>query len=155
MRVIDRILGSRLDEALAVRLHHLEHHDGVDFFTLQSADLGRRRLRATTGKGEEIALALPREQPLFDGAVLALERDYALIVRVAEQRWLRLVPQDKASAVELGYHAGNLHWRVQFEGDALLVALEAPIEDYLVRLAGLVASGRVQSSVKAPEVTSC
>ncbi len=151
MRLIERILGSRLDEALAGQLHHLEHHGGVDILSLESADIARRRLRAKTDKGEEVAIALPRDQALFDGAVLALDHDHALIVRVAEQRWLRLVPRDKESAIELGYHAGNLHWRVGFEGDALLVALEAPVEDYLARLGDLVASGRVTSSVSAPE----
>lgn len=156
MRLIESILGSRLDEALAAPLHHLEHHGGVDVLTLQSADVARRRLRARTDKGEEVAVALPRDQALFDGAVLALETGYALVVRVAEQRWLRLVPCDKESAIELGYHAGNLHWRVGFEGQALLVAMEAPVEDYLARLGALITSGRVTSSVSAPEkISAC
>ena len=44
---------------------------------------------------------------------------------------------------KLGYHAGNLHWRVRFAGEALLVALEAPMDDYLARLAGLIRDRRV------------
>lgn len=156
MRLIESILGSRLDEAFATPLHHLEHHGGVDVLTLQSADVARRRLRARTDKGEEIAVALPRDQVLFDGAVLALETGYGLVVRVAEQHWLRLVPCDRQSAIELGYHAGNLHWRVAFEGEALLVAIEAPVEDYLARLGELITSGRVTSSVRASDkVSAC
>ncbi|MEJ0093233.1 MAG: urease accessory protein UreE [Methylocella sp.] len=151
MRLIDRILGSRLDEALAVSLHHLEHHGAVDVLTLQSADVARRRLRGKTDMGADVAIALPRDQTLFDGAVLVLDSDQALVVRVAEQRWLRLVPADVSSAIELGYHAGNLHWRVNFDGAALLVALEAPVSDYLARLGDLIESGRVISSVILPE----
>ncbi|MBL7406143.1 urease accessory protein UreE, partial [Escherichia coli] len=86
----------------------------VDVLVVSSADVARRRIRATTQSGEEIALALPRDEPLFDGAVLALDADRALIARVGAERWLRLVPASQAAALELGYHAGNLHWRVRF-----------------------------------------
>jgi len=90
---------------------------------------------------------LPRDQRLFDGAVLVLEPDRAVVVRVANERWLRLQPRAIADAIELGYHAGNLHWRVRFAGEALLVALEAPMDDYLTRLAGLIRDRRVISSL--------
>ena len=147
MRVIQRVLGSRLDAGLAERLHHLEHHGAVDVLHVASADMARRRLRATTAGGEEIALALPRDQALFDGAVLVLEADRALVARVGTERWLRLEPKSPADALELGYHAGNMHWRVRFANGAILVALEAPAEDYLVRLGALVPEGRVVHSV--------
>ena len=150
MRVIDRILGSRLDKGIAGPLHHLEHHDAVDTLVLQGADTARRRLRTTTERGEEIAVALPREQTLYDGAVLLLDSDRAIVVRVVGERWLRLVPGSLADAIELGYHAGNLHWRVRFDGAALLVALEAPEQAYLDRLGDLAAGGRVGASVVEP-----
>lgn len=148
MRVIQRVLGSRSEAGLAERLHHLEHHGAVDILPVPSADMARRRLRAKTIAGEEIALALPRDQALFDGAVLVLDDHHA---RVGTERWLRLEPANAADALELGYHAGNLHWRVRFEGGALLVALEGPVEDYLVRLGALVTEGRVTHSVDASE----
>ena len=149
MRVIQRVLGSRTEAGLAERLHHLEHHGAVDILRVGSADVARRRLRATTVGGEEIALALPRDQALFDGAVLVLEEGHALVARVGTERWLRLVPASAADALELGYHAGNLHWRVRFDHGAILVALEGPAEDYLVRLGALVEEGRVAHSVDA------
>ena len=43
---------------------------------------------------EEIAIALPRDQTLHDGAVLVLEPDHAIVVRVAAPRWLRFVPRE-------------------------------------------------------------
>ena len=149
MRVIQRVLGSRSEAGLAERLHHLEHHGVVDILRVPSADVARRRLRATTVAGEEIALALPRDQALFDGAVLVLEDGHALVARVGTESWLRLVPRSTADALELGYHAGNLHWRVRFDGAAILVALEGPAEDYLVRLGALVEEGRVAHSIDA------
>ena len=147
MRMIQQVLGSRLDAGLAERLHHLDHHGAVDILHVAQADTARRRLRATTQGGEEVALALPRDQSLFDGAVLLLEADRAIVARVGAERWLRLQPATAADALELGYHAGNLHWRVRFSEGALLVALEAPAQDYLVRLGALIAEGRVAHSI--------
>jgi urease accessory protein len=151
MLLIESVLGSRLEPALSERIHELEHHDAVDLLTVPAADVARRRLRATTGNGTDIAIALPRDQHLFDGAVLLLEPERAIVVRVKEQRWLRLQPHAIADALELGFHAGNLHWRVRFEGESLLVALEAPVNDYLARLGTLVSDRRVVSSLVDPD----
>ncbi len=150
---IEQVLGSRLDPALNERIHELEHRGAVDLLTVPVADVARRRFRATTQGGTEVAIVLPRDRPLFDGAVLLLEPDHAVVVRVAQERWLRLQPRGIADAIELGYHAGNLHWRVRFAGEALLVALEAPMDDYLSRLSGLIRDRRVISSLaEADEV---
>ena len=69
------------------------------------------------------------------------------LVRVAQERWLRLQPRSIADAIELGYHAGNLYWRVRFAGEALLVAIEAPMDDYLARIGALIRERRVISSL--------
>ena len=143
MRLIERVIGSRLDDGIAGPLHRLDHRDAVDTLVLDGADIERRRLRATTVRGEEVALALPRDQALFDGAVLVLEADRALVVRVTTPRWLRFVPRDAAAALELGYSAGNLHWRVRFDGASLLVALEGPADTYRARLHELILTGKV------------
>ncbi len=147
MILVERVLGSRLDPSLSQQLHDLDHHGRIDTLTLAPAELARRRFRATTTAGQDVAIALPRDQPLYDGAVLLLEPGHALVVRVQGQRWLLLQPHGVSDAVALGYHAGNLHWRVRFEGDALLVALEAPVDDYLARLRPLLDERRVTTSV--------
>jgi urease accessory protein len=149
MLLIERIIGSRLDAGLSGRIHDLEHAGTIDVLVVSPADVARRRFRATTRGGVDVAVALPRDQQLFDGAVLMLEPDRALVVRLDEQRWLRLEPRTVADAIELGFHAGNLHWRVQFDGGALLVALEAPVDGYLKRLEPLLAAGRVGHAVVA------
>ncbi|WP_158810350.1 urease accessory protein UreE [Beijerinckia sp. L45] len=143
MRLIDRVLGGRHDDGIAEPLHRLEHRDAVDTLVIESAAIERRRFRATTTRGADVALALPRDQSLFDGAVLVLEPDDALVVRVTTPKWLRFVPRDAAAAVELGYSAGNLHWRVRFDGPTLLVAMEGPAESYHARLKGLIDAGKV------------
>jgi urease accessory protein len=148
---IEQVLGSRLNPALAERIHELEHQGAVDLLTVPVADVSRHRFRARTQGGTEVAIALPRDQRLFDGAVLVLEPDHAVVVRVAQERWLRLQPRAIADAIELGYHAGNLHWRVRFAGEGLLVAMEAPMDDYLARLGALIRERRVISSIAAAD----
>jgi urease accessory protein len=145
---IERVLGSRLEPGLCEELHRLEHRGAVDVVTVPVADLPRRRLLITTRSGEELAIALPRDQKLFDGAVLLLDEVRAIVVRAAGERWLRLEPRAIEDAIELGYHVGNLHWRVRFDGKVLLVGLEGRPEDYLARLEGLLESGRVGASIQ-------
>ncbi|MCL8385590.1 urease accessory protein UreE [Xanthobacter aminoxidans] len=152
MLQIDRIVGSRLDEGYSERLHDLEHHGAVEWLMLAAAELARRRFRAVTSGGTEIAVALPRDETLFDGAVLLFEQHRAIVVRVDAERWLRLGVRDMAVALELGYHVGNLHWRVRFEATAICVALEGPAEAYLARLAALGLDDRIE--VAAPEAGS-
>ncbi len=144
---IDRVLGSRIEAPFAEALHDLEHHGAVDILPLAAGDVSRRRLRAQTRGGEDLAISLPRDQTLFDGAVLLMDQARAIVVRVNAERWLRLSPRSIADAVELGYHAGNLHWRVRFAGETLLVALEAPVDDYVARLGGLISERRVGAAV--------
>ena len=135
------ILGAASDPDMHERLYRLEHAGGLDSLEIEPADLARRRMRLTSAKGRDCALALPRSQQLFNGAVLALEESWALVVRVTEERWLRVRPRDAAAALELGYHAGNLHWRVRFEAGDLLVALQGPEATYIERLELQLAEG--------------
>ncbi|MDQ0390905.1 urease accessory protein UreE [Labrys monachus] len=146
MLLVNRVLGHRLDDGFAERLHHMEHHGRVEWLLLPAAELARRRFRAVTSAGSDLAIALPRDEPLADGAVLLFEEQRAIVVKVDAERWLRLKPRDVASALELGYHVGNLHWRVRFEAEAIAVALEGPEEAYLARLASLGLDTRVEAS---------
>lgn len=144
---IDRVLGSRLESAFSEEIHRLEHRGAVDVVNIPVADLARRRLLATTRGGEELAIALPRHQKLFDGAILLIDGGRAIVVRTATERWLRLEPRSIGDAIELGYHAGNLHWRVRFQGEVLFVALEGRPEDYTARLGEMISSRRVGVSI--------
>jgi urease accessory protein len=146
MLQLTRIVGLATDPAVADRLHDLEHAGGVEQIVLGQQDMQRHRLRATTDRGTECAIALPRAETLVNGAVLLLEVDRAVVVRMAEQAWLTLQPRDPAAALELGYFAGNMHWRVRFDGARLAIALEGPAQSYLDRLAHLIADGRVSQT---------
>jgi urease accessory protein len=143
MITITGILGTASDPSLADRLHHLEHDDRVEILVVGNEDTSRRRLRGKTDKGTDVAIALERSDQLVDGAVLLLEETRAIVLRKAEQRWLRLTPRDADAALEAGYCAGNHHWKVRFEPGALLIATQGPAEQYVDRLEHLVKSGRI------------
>jgi urease accessory protein len=70
------------------------------------------------------------------------ETDRAVVVRMQALQWLTLQPRDAAAALELGYFAGNMHWKVEFDGVRLRIALQGPLETYLERLGHLLSDGR-------------
>ena len=84
MLKLETILGLATDPDIAEALHRLEHHGQVEYLTLSEADTQRHRLRALTDRGTECAIALPRHQHLSNGAVLLLEKDRAVVVRMQE-----------------------------------------------------------------------
>ena len=141
---LTRILGNATDAAIAERLHALEHDGRVETITLDAADTARKRLRVATDKGTDCAVAIARSDRLANGAVLLLEDDRAVVVRMRETVWLALGARDLAAALDLGYFCGNLHWRVRFEGTVLKVALDGPRETYVARLAQHLADGRAR-----------
>jgi urease accessory protein len=155
MLLVERIIGDAKAPEFAGRIHHLDHHHAVEYLEIPTADLARRRLRTTLPSGEEIAIALQRDEALFDRAVLLLEQDRAIVVRVLAERWLRLAPASSAGALQLGYHAGNLHWRVRFGGGVLFIALDGPEDAYLARIQGLLDHGDVTASVVGSEALPC
>jgi urease accessory protein len=140
---LERIVGEAADPAIAERLHALAHANALETIVLGREDAARHRLRVTTDRGRDCAIALPRSQRLRNGAVLLLDADRAIVVRLREETWLRLAPRDLGAALELGYFAGNMHWRIRVEGSQLAVALEGPEQDYLDRLAPLIADRRI------------
>jgi urease accessory protein len=140
---LERIVGEAADPAIAERLHALAHANAVESIVLGREDASRHRLRVMTDRGRDCAIALPRSQRLCNGAVLLLEEQRAIVVRLSDEEWLAFRPRDLTAALELGYFAGNMHWRIRIEGARLEVALEGPKQDYLDRLAPLIADGRI------------
>ena len=138
------IVGYLSDPDLGETLHSLQHQGQVESLLVQPQDVARHRLRAVTDQGTECQIVIPRDQRLGDGAILWLDSERAIVVRIDEQRWLKLSPSRTADALELGYFCGNLHWRVRFEDGVILIALEGPENDYLDRLALFINSGRVR-----------
>lgn len=137
------LIGRSDDAAYAGRLHHVEHHGGIELLFVPPADVGRKRFRLMTDRGTDCAVSLDRDEELVDGALLFLSHDRAIIVRFGEQQAWRLKASDQAAALKLGWNAGNLHWRVRFDGDWLVVLLDGPLETYRARIMPLLDAGEV------------
>ena len=144
MITVTSILGSASNSKIANLLHDLEHRNSVEFLVVDHKDILRRRLRGKTDKGTEIAIALERNEQLSNGAVLLLDDQHAIVVRMPDEHWLRITPCDADAALEAGYCAGNHHWRVKFEPGALLIAMEGPAEHYTTRLDHLLKARRIE-----------
>ena len=137
------IVGHASDPPFHARLHALEHHDGVELLFVPPQDAGRRRFRLATDRGTDCAVSLDRHEDLTDGAILYIDREKAIVARFGRQRVWRLLPAHAAAALKLGWNAGNLHWRVRFEDDCLLILLDAPLADYRARIAHLLDEGDI------------
>lgn len=138
MLKLQGIVGHADDAAIAAKLRELRHHGGVEYLVLAPADTKRKRLRLTTDAGTDCAVALARDEELGDGAVLFLDDERAVVVRLDELRWLTVEPTGPAAALELGYFVGNLHWRVKFDGARLKIAIEGEEGFYRDRLVPMV-----------------
>ena len=144
MLKIENIVGAATEPYIADRLHDLGHQGRVEYLTLSQEDTHRHRLRAATDAGTECAVILDRTEHLYNGAVLMLTDERAVVVRMRETEWLTLAPRDTSAALELGYFSGNMHWAVRFEGARLRIALQGPAQRYIERLEPFLADGRVR-----------
>lgn len=137
------IIGHEADAAFQVRLHDLEHHDSIELLFVPPDEAGRKRFRLVTDRGTDCAVSLDRDEQLMNGALLYIDSKTAIIARFGQQSVWRLRPADPAAALKLGWNAGNLHWRVRFEGDCLVVLLDGSLSDYRARLEHLFDGGEV------------
>src|ERR1700744_6571171 len=138
------IVGHESDPGFHERLHALEHRDGIELLFVPSDEIGRKRFRLATDRGTDCAVSLDRDASLADGAILFLDENRAVIARFGEQSMLRLKPASVAAALKLGWAAGNLHWRVRFDGERLIVLVDGAKSDYRARIADLLDEGEVE-----------
>lgn len=136
-------IGNASDPAIASKLHELQGHDRVEYLVVERADMQRRRFRGTTDKGTDVAIALT-ESSLRNGSILLLEKGRAIVLRMSEEQWLKIVPRDLDAASEVGYFAGNMHWRVRFGKGGFWIAMDAPIEDFVSKLEAFISSKRIE-----------
>ena len=144
MILITKILGSASDPEFTDLLHEISHEGILEHLEITQRDAQRRRFRGKTDRGTDCAITLSRDTQLNNGDVLLLEAERAIVVRVDVERWLRIMPRDATVALRLGYHAGNLHWRVKFEESNLLILLEGSLENYMARLQDFINADEIE-----------
>lgn len=135
---ITALVGHVGDANLAELLHDLEHRGKVETVHLSRDDMSRRRQHVCTDAGTDVALMLDRDSAIDSGAVLFLDSERAIVVVLNKPPSLLVRTESAARALELGYFAGNMHWKVKFNGCTLCIALEGPRAAYLKRMAHLL-----------------
>ena len=132
--VLTEVLGRVAEQPWHDRAHAAEAAGRLETVRISRGDAARRRMRLTTDRGRDVALALPRDAALGDGSIVHAGADLMIVMRVDGGPRLRLVPADAVSALRLGYFCGNLHWKVDFDGDAIEVHMDGPEESFRARL---------------------
>lgn len=143
MLSLNKIVGDAASPQISERLHQLDHHGLVERIILSETDRLRKRLRVSTDKGTDCAITLDRSTQLESGSVLLLSDERAVIVQLDEIQWMVLEADSTEAAIEMGFLAGHLHWRVKFDGPYLLVAMERPENVYKDRLSTQLEQGKI------------
>ena len=133
--VLSAVLGNTGEPSWHNRAHAADAAGELEIVRIAPADAPRRRMCLRTDKNRDIAIALPREIGLVDGAVLRNEDGLMIVARIDAGPRLRLTPADLASAVRLGYFCGNLHWKANFVKDAIEIQMDGPDRPFQDRLA--------------------
>jgi urease accessory protein len=119
-------------------IHHVHDKDlqnkEADTLVLTSEQRRWLRGRFKTTKGREIALAFPTGSKIHNGAYLAVEQDWYLLVDAAPEPVLKITPRDWPHAVKIAFEVGNRHFPVALEGDRLLVPDDSAMVQLLDRI---------------------
>ncbi len=138
------VIGHRDDAELRDLLSEQHHRSQVVYLRVPAKELGRRRFRVLDQHGVEYGVALPRDVELRDGSVLEISERRAVVVHALESERLLLRATSAAGGIQLGWHAGHLHWRVRASDDQLTVLLDGPRDEYLRRIAQHIGAGIVE-----------
>ena len=142
--MVESIVGHESDPSLADRIHRLRHDGLVEYVHIPAEDMDRTRLRVSSDAGRGYRIALGRDHRVQDGSVLLLDSERAVVVRAGEHRVLVLRATSVSAALRLGFLAGHLHWKSSMIDDIVEVSMEGELDDYLNRIAELVAAGSVE-----------
>jgi urease accessory protein len=132
--IFEKILGNESDELFSEKIHHLSHKSLVDYIEIKPEDSFRRRMRMVSVNGREYKLAIPRSQKIENGSILWLSEESAVVIRILNGPKIRVIPKNISSAVRLGYHCGNLHWKTNFFQDGIDIILSGESQNYFDRL---------------------
>ncbi|MGI0484376.1 hypothetical protein ACN4EK_03000 [Pantanalinema rosaneae CENA516] len=95
--------------------------------------LSPHRVGCTVGD-RTVRISLPRSAELFDGDVLAIDGDVAIVVEAAPEDLFILSPTDKLTWGVVGFQLGNLHRPVRFTETSILTPADPVVAELLERI---------------------
>lgn len=144
MRTFTSIVGHVSDDPLREVIERLSIQGKVSWLCVPACKFGRKRFRAVDQNGEGFGVALPRDSQLRDGSVLYVDEECAVVVDAEPTPRLRIRALSVPGALQLGWAAGHLHWKVRLDGCDLSVLLEGPREEYLRRIEPLIRADDIE-----------
>jgi urease accessory protein len=100
--------------------------------TAEERRWGRRRV--VTREGRQLALALPTGSVLVPGDVLHVDRDWYVVIEAAVEAVLAVRPRSREEELRVAFEVGNRHFTLAVDGERLLVADDAAMDQLLRRL---------------------
>ena len=126
MAVITKILGTLADFQAQIK--------STDSLVLTSEErLSPHMLGYTTG-GRSLRISLPRSAELFDGDVLAIDGDVAIVVEASPEDLFVVLPENNLAWGMIGFNLGNLHRPVRFTETSILTPADPLVADMMDRL---------------------
>jgi len=117
--------------------------NAVEKIAISRAESERLRMRKSTDRGTDVALAMPAGTRLRHGDVVSLS-DKMIVIAIEPEKVavVRLKDDDARTAVLVGHAIGNLHRPIKVEGDMIILPVQSDGEvEMLRRQLGQVASG--------------
>ena len=120
----------REDSSPLIVNHILGHCDAAPFagrpterILVPAAEAGRRRMRVRTERGTDVAIDLPKQSWLFDGAVLHDDGRRVLVVARPPEPVMVIALADMAPAAvfRIGHALGNRHSPSELHGGEIVV----------------------------------
>lgn len=126
MNVITEIVGT-----LSTLQQPIKHTDPL--ILTSEERLSPHMLGRTVGD-RALRISLPRSAELFDGDVLAINGDVAIVVAAAPEDLLIISPDNQLTWGVVGFQLGNLHRPVRFTETSILTPADPLVAEMLERI---------------------
>jgi urease accessory protein len=137
---INSIVGNiRDDDKLTLKYRVMSENRLSEIVQISRTEAGRVRMRKTSDKGNDVAIALPQNTHLRNGDVLLLTADRMIVVEITPEKVavvsFKTITDDHLfeTAVRVGHTIGNLHRPIRLEDNKIFIPIQADSELDLLR----------------------
>jgi urease accessory protein len=124
--IIDKVLGHLSELQVGNRK--------LDLVLLQHEQLEKPHQKVTSADGLTMGISLEEGNKLFGGAVLWLNDEKVVVVELANEDLLEVIPSGNMEWGKVAYNIGNLHQPAYLYEDCIRIPYEESLERMLLRL---------------------
>ena len=137
---INSIVGNiRDDDKLTLKYQVMTENRLSEIVQISRTEAERVRMRKTSNKGNDVAIALPQNTRLRNGDVLLLTADRMIVVEITPEKVavvsFKTITNNHLfeTAVRIGHMIGNLHRPIRLEDNKIFIPIQADSELDLLR----------------------